>query len=65
MFSYVVTLLDDTEKGILAAETYGKAADKLVTYYGEKNLFTLALTELEDILTKEMIYEEFETQGEN
>ena len=71
MFSYVVTFFDDeiraitTEKGIVAAETYGKAADRLVSFYGESFLMTMALTELNDILTEEEITKEFETQGED
>lgn len=71
MFSYVVTFFDNevratkTEKGIVAAETYGKAADRLVSFYGESFLMTMALTELNDILTEEEITEEFEAQGED
>ena len=71
MFSYVVTFFDNeiretiTEKGIVAAETYGKAADRLVSFYGESFLMTMALTELNDILTEEEITKEFETQGED
>jgi len=71
MFSYVVTFFDNeirattTEKGIVAAETYGKAADRLVSFYGKSFLMTMALTELNDILTEEEITEEFETQGED
>lgn len=71
MFSYVVTFFDTeiktttTEKGIVAAETYGKAADKLVDYYGKSELITMVLTELNNILTEEEIIEEFEARGEN
>lgn len=70
MFSYVVIFSNEigattTEKGIVAAETYGKAADKLVSFYGKSSLMTMVLTELNDILTEEEIIEEFETQGED
>lgn len=71
MFSYVVTFFDNkieatrTEKGIVAAETYGKAADKLVNFYGKSFLMTMVLTELNNILTEEEIIDEFETQGED
>lgn len=71
MFSYVVTFFDTeiktttTEKGIVVAETYGKAADRLVNFYGKSELITMALTELNDILTEEEIIEEFEAQGED
>lgn len=66
MFSYIVTYFDSyegktvTEKGLLVAETYGGAADKLVNYYGKDYLITLVLTEINDILTVDQIKEEFE-----
>lgn len=66
MFSYTVTFFDSierktmTEKGLLAAADYSTAATKLVSYYGKDYLITMTLTEVEDILSKDAIMEEFE-----
>lgn len=42
-----------TDKGIVAAKSYGKAAMHLVEYYGNENIIDLKLCELEDILLDE------------
>lgn len=67
MFRYKIYYFDKlnsksrTENGIVAAATYGDAADKLIEFYGKDNVYTLGLCELEDILVEDDIIEEFET----
>lgn len=48
------------ESGILHANTYGQAADRVVEYYGEKNIISFdALYKVEDIITEEEVKEMF------
>lgn len=42
-----------TDKGIVAAEDYGHAANRLVEYYGSENIVDIKLCELNDILLDE------------
>ena len=65
MFRYTVTYYDSiecetlTEKGLLTAADYGEAANKLVKWYGKEYVATIGLSELEEVLTKDEIMEEF------
>lgn len=64
MFRYKVTYFDEidkivtTESGILAAESYGYAANKLVDTYGKENISVIGLYELDDWITDEQLREE-------
>ena len=67
MFRYKVRYYDEVEKttltesGILAAASYGEAADKIVQIYG-KEVATIGLYELEDWLSEDSLREEFEVE---
>lgn len=64
MFRYNVEFWDEMdnkvnkEKGIIGAETYGSAADKLVEYYGADNIFTIELSEIESVMADVDLREE-------
>ena len=45
---------------MIAAKTYGEAADRLVNYYGASEVSDIYLCEWEDILTEDEILEGFE-----
>lgn len=66
MFYYKVNYWDAIdqksrcESGILAAKTYGEAADRLVSYYGASEISDVYLCEWEDVLTEDEIMEGFE-----
>lgn len=50
-----------TESGVVCAGSYGKAADIVVEFYGEKNIISFdALYKVEEILTEEEIKEMLE-----
>ena len=57
MFRYEINYWDEYdnkqefEKGIISAENYGIAANKIVDYYGEENIIDIKLCPLEEILT--------------
>ena len=61
MFRFIVTFWDDgdsavmTEKGFVAGENYGEAANRLVEYYGEENIVDINLCALDNILTDEEV----------
>jgi len=65
MFRYKTTWLDDieekvtTESGIVIGKDYGEAANRVAAFYGREHVITIALTELEDILTEDSIIDEF------
>jgi hypothetical protein len=64
MFRYKITYFDEidkevlTENGIVAGETYGEAADRLVEIYGKENINVIGLYELDDWLTDEQLSDE-------
>ena len=68
MFRYKVRYYDEiektnaTESGIIAAATYGEAADKIVRIYGKEDVVTIGLYELENWLSEESLREEFEVE---
>lgn len=68
MFRYKIRYYDKVEKanltesGIIAAATYGEAADKIVVIYGKENVGTIGLYELEDWLSEENLREEFDIE---
>lgn len=57
MFRYEINYWDEydnrqeSDKGIISAENYGIAANKIVNYYGEENIIDIKLCPLEEILT--------------
>ena len=57
MFRYEINYWDEydnkqeSNKGIISAENYGIAANKIVDYYGEENIIDIKLYPLEEILT--------------
>lgn len=66
MFRYKVTYFDEidkivaTESGILSAETYGEAANRLVEIYGKENINVIGLYELDTWLTDAQLSDELE-----
>ena len=68
MFRYKVTYFDEidkivaTESGILAARTYGEAADRLVELYGKENVNVIGLYELDNWLTDEQLSDELKDE---
>lgn len=68
MFRYKITYFDEidkktvTESGILVAESYGYAADKLVDTYGKENVSVIGLYELDDWITDEQLREELDDE---
>lgn len=65
MYYYLVEYWDTdsqkvgTESGMTGGATYGAAADKVVALYGLKNIVSIKLTELGDILYEEEILDMF------
>ena len=59
MYRYNVEFFDEIEskvtkeRGLVGAETFGTAADKLVEYYGKDNIFEMNLEEIEAIMPEE------------
>ena len=57
MFRYEINYWDEydnrqeSDKGIISAENYGIAANKIVNFYGEENIIDIKLYPLEEILT--------------
>lgn len=47
----------DTEEGLVGGSSYSNAADKLIEFYGKKNIFSIKLEEWEEILVKEDVIE--------
>ena len=68
MFRFKVTYYNEiscavtTESGILTAETYGDAADRLVEIYGKENINVIGLYELDNWLTDEQLSDELEDE---
>ena len=65
MFKYQVCYWDEvdeatkTEHGLIAAEFYSEAAEKIVAYYGKANIVSMYLEEWEGMLTTDEILEGF------
>ena len=63
MFCYKVHFFDKfdqktkTDSGLVAANDYGTAANKLVDFYGKENIKILGLYEVNDILLQDEIIE--------
>jgi len=66
MFYYQIDFWDEIdnerrqESGILAASTYGKAAERVTRYYGADSVISLYLEEWEDILSEDDLLDQFE-----
>ena len=65
MFNYKVKYFDDdyrdsVEYGIVCAEDYGEAVNRIVDYYGKSNVISVSVAELLDghIITKDEIGED-------
>ena len=64
MYRYTVKFIDEidynesTDIGLVAAESYGSAADKVVDFYGRDNVFSVELTEYEDIICKDELMDD-------
>ena len=56
MYRYTVNFWDElrnetaTDSGLVAGSTYGEAANRVVDYYGQKNVVDIALYETEFVL---------------
>lgn len=65
MFFYKVSYWDSekredlTESGLIASEKYGTAAGEVVDYYGEDYVDSIEITELQPILSKVEIMDQF------
>lgn len=69
MFYYQIDFWDETdnkrrqESGILAADSYGKATERVARYYGAdsiSSIISLYLEEWEDILSEDRLLEGFD-----
>lgn len=66
MFEYKVRYWDELDesgtsiidgRGIVAANTYGEAAERVLKYFGKSNVIYMALCEMEDVLDTEELAE--------
>ena len=70
MYYYVINYWDEidneprTDSGIVAATSYGEAAQRATEYYGTKNVVDIQLSELEQVLSEEELLDMFESEGE-
>ena len=66
MFCYKVKFWDDFDEvtkelnGLLSAEDYGSAANRIIDYYGKENVITLMLEEIDSPIEQEDIEHLFE-----
>ena len=58
--AYYVENTASCESGIVAASDYGEAMKRLSECYGDGNIITIQLTEINPILTQEDVSETFE-----
>lgn len=71
MYYYVVEYWNNidqeirTESGVLSAETFSSAANKVEECYGIKNVCELKLSELQEILSEDELMEMFGDEVEN
>ena len=65
MYYYVINYWDEidceprTDSGIVAAASYGEAAQRATEYYGTQNVVDIQLSELEQVLSEEELLEMF------
>lgn len=56
MYRYTVNFWDElknepaTDSGLVGGSTYGEAANRVVDYYGQKNVVDITLYEVESVL---------------
>lgn len=68
MYYYVVEYWDNldqesrTDSGVLSAENYSAAADKVEEYYGSEHVVELKLSKLEEILSEDELMDMFESE---
>lgn len=68
MYYYVVEYWDNldqesrTDSGVLSAENYSAAADKVEEYYGSGYIVELKLSSLEEILSEDELMDMFESK---
>lgn len=71
MFYYDVEFWDElnqepnVERGVVHGNSYGEAADKLIEYYGEHNVVTISLSEVEPVMSEEELIDMFEKENAN
>ena len=70
MYYYVINYWDEidcaprTDPGVVAATSYGEAAQRATEYYGTQNVVDIQLSELEQVLSEEELLEMFKREGE-
>ena len=70
MYYYIINYWDEidcelyTDSGIVAATSYGEAAQRATEYYGTQNTVDIQLSELEQVLSEEELLEMFKHEGE-
>ena len=68
MYYYVVEYWDNldqesrTDSGVVSAENYSTAADKVEEYYGSDDVVELKLSKLEEILSEDELMDMFESK---
>ena len=68
MYYYVVEYWDNldqefrTDSGVISAENYSAAADKVEEYYGSDDVVELKLSKLEEILSEDELMDMFENK---
>ena len=71
MFKYQVDFWDEfnkistTEQGLASATSYGEAAEKITSFYGKDNIYSMYIEAWENILTIDEILEGFKTVERN
>lgn len=68
MYYYVVEYWDNLDQesridsGVISAENYSAAADKVEEYYGSEGVVELKLSKLEEILSEDELMDMFENK---
>lgn len=68
MYYYVINYWDNidqeprTDSGVVCAENYGAAANKVEKYYVAEDILDVKLSELEEILSEDELMDMFENE---
>lgn len=71
MYNFVVEYWDEmdqeprTESGLVSADSYSEAIEKITEYFGENNIISIKSYVVEPIMTEEEILDMFETETED